>query len=42
MAEDENSKESLHELHTFLFGIKKGEESKERIVSPNKKGSMDQ
>ena len=41
MAEDEDPKERLQELHAFLFGINKCEESKERIVSENNQESMD-
>ena len=43
MAEDEDPKESLDELHAFLFGIKKCEERKERkerIVSENTQESV--
>ena len=44
MAEDEDPKERLDELHAFLFGIKKCEESKERkecIVPENNQESVD-
>ena len=41
MAEDEDPKERLQELHAFLFGINKCEERKERIVPENNQESMD-
>ena len=41
MAEDEDPKESLRELHAILFGFDKNEESKERVMSPNDQESMD-